>query len=82
MSHFLWTTSLTSEKFIGPFKRDGLVHHTVGHVSCSEMWSCVFDFSSVPVLLLTFIASVFPKHLNIGIASAFSQRSCLGTHGN
>ena len=51
---------------------------SVGHVSCSEMWSCLFDFSSVPVLLLTFITSVFPKQLNIGTVSGFPPAFLFG----
>ena len=79
LSHFWWATSLTSEKFIAPFTRDGLLHHTVGHVSCSEMWSCLFDFSSVPVLLLTFSFS-FPKAFEYRHSIKFPPAFLVGKH--
>ena len=54
----------------------------IGHVSFSEMWSmCFCSASSVPTLLLTFIASGFNEHLNIGKASGFLQHSSMGMLG-
>ena len=51
---------------------DGLMHHPVmelGHVSfVSKMWTtCSGVYSSVPALVLTFIASSFPEHSNLGM---------------